>query len=653
MASKSGVKIVKSSGDLAVFDPNVITTECVEAGIEFWTAADAALAVSKGIYDGISTKDIQERLEKVLLETSPEAAERYRRFHSMLVRTSRNTIESFDRKRIASSLMKETKLPKELAENVAKESEEELRRVKLDFISAPLIREVVNVKLLEHGFEDARADYTRLGIPVFDASQLVEAGAAGEGKSPQVMHKLMADNVLREYTLLKVLPLHQADAHMRGEIHIHALECFVTKPYSFCHNLRYFFQTGLVSDSLEERVTTGPAKRPEVAILHVAQLLQDAQSHFSGPQRIEHFNYFLAPYLEGLKPEEVMQLAQSFVYEMSQRRVMSEICIDYFCPDSIGDLKAVKAGGTVKGKYRDYKDEARAFADALTQVYLKGDHKGRAFLYPKAIYSIKKEGKDDKAFMSLVHKLALKYGTPTFAVLDGEEPNQGTLQAVTLNMPRIAYESGEEGKFYEILDDRLAMAREVIMVKRDVIKRRLEQGMLPFLSQTIGDAPYYSLDEVLHTIAFLGINEAAKAQVGAELHESNDAWRFGLQVMRHIYKVLQEWTEETQLKWALTESNEDTARRLAKLDYGQFSDRSLIGDPENPSYTGACFLSSEAELSPLRKLQVEGAFHPYCRVIAQAEVTAKSASTLFDFSKKILEDTEVKRWRYLAREVKA
>ena len=38
---------------------------------------------------------------------------------------------------------------------------------------APLIRELVNAKLLEHGLEDIRRQHTRLGMPIYDVEQLI------------------------------------------------------------------------------------------------------------------------------------------------------------------------------------------------------------------------------------------------------------------------------------------------------------------------------------------------------------------------------------------------------------------------------------------------------------------------------------------------
>jgi ribonucleoside-triphosphate reductase len=239
----------------------------------------------------------------------------------LTVRTSRNTLEGFDRNKIVKSLIKETGIPKDVAEEIALEVEETIKRLKLKFISAPLIREIVNVKLLERGLEDARANYTRLGLPVYDATQIIERGIrenANLQHNPETIHKLVADWVMKEYALLKALPLHLADAHMRGEIHIHDLEYFATRPYCFQHDLRWFLKNGLKVDGTgENTAVAGPAKNAEVAILHAAKALAAAQTNFAGGQGLDFFNVWLAPYMAGKSYKEIKQLAQMFIYEMS------------------------------------------------------------------------------------------------------------------------------------------------------------------------------------------------------------------------------------------------------------------------------------------------------------------------------------------------
>ncbi len=254
-------------------------------------------------------------------ETSAELKSIDHNKEFLMVRTSKNTIERFDREKIVRSLIKETGLDRKTAEEIALEVEETVRRSRIRFISAPLIREIVNVKLLERGLERERANYTRLGLPVYDVTQIIEKGVrenANLQHNPETIHKLVADWVMKEYALLKVLPLHLADAHMRGEIHIHDLEYFATRPYCFQHDLRWFLKNGLKVDGTgENTAVAGPAKHPEVAILHAAKALAAAQTNFAGGQGLDFFNVWLAPYMQGLSYERIKQLAQMFIYEMS------------------------------------------------------------------------------------------------------------------------------------------------------------------------------------------------------------------------------------------------------------------------------------------------------------------------------------------------
>jgi ribonucleoside-triphosphate reductase len=186
------------------------------------------------------------RVEKVKAFYEKEKSTR-----NIVVRTSRNEIELFDRKKIVESLIREAGVDRKIAEEIAVDVENGIRMLDLEFISAPLIREIVNVKLLEMGLENERKSYTRLGLPVYDVTSLIERGSnenANLQHNPETIHKLVADCVMKEYALLRILPTELADAHMRGEIHIHDLEYFATRPYCFQHDLRWFLRHGLKVD---------------------------------------------------------------------------------------------------------------------------------------------------------------------------------------------------------------------------------------------------------------------------------------------------------------------------------------------------------------------------------------------------------------------
>jgi len=616
-----------------------------------------------------------------------------------MVRTSQNTIEKFDKNKIVNSLIKETGISKELAEEIAKDVENIILRLNLKYISAPLIREIVNVKLLERGLEKERLNYTRLGVPVYDVTNIIEKGVrenANLQHNPETIHKLVADWVMKEYVLTKILPIHLADAHMRGEIHIHDLEYFATRPYCFQHDLRWFLKNGLKVDGTgENTAVAGPAKHAEVAILHAAKALAAAQTNFAGGQGLDFFNVWLAPYLAGKSYEEIKQLAQMFIYEMSQmyvarggQTVFSDIDIEYGVPKICEDLPAVLPGGVVKENvtYGDFEEEAILFAKALTEVYLEGDYVGKPFFFPKPNYKIrkecfKKEGFDE--FMILVHKCVAKFGTPYFLNLiadympdnvfaqccrlilapdskDWEDfkngcMRTGSLQVVTINLPRIAYEAnGDDEKLFELLEERMKLAREVIEIKEEVIRKRMEQGALPFLTQDVNGEPYYRLDKVVRSIGFVGLNEMLKAHIDEELHESKYAWKFGLEVIKRMLDITIEWTEETGVRWVITQTPaESAAHRLALLDLREFNGKAIVqGDRKTGAvyYTNSSHVRVSADIPLFERLKIEGSFHPLCNGGMMAHVwigeSYPNPELLWELTKKIVNKTLVGYWAY-------
>jgi DNA-binding transcriptional ArsR family regulator len=89
------------------------------------------------------------------------------------VRTSRHTMEEFNPDKILQSLIREAGMPVELAKRITDEAEARISKFQTAYLTAPLIREIVNTLLIEHGYEEYRHKLTRLGLPVFDVTELV------------------------------------------------------------------------------------------------------------------------------------------------------------------------------------------------------------------------------------------------------------------------------------------------------------------------------------------------------------------------------------------------------------------------------------------------------------------------------------------------
>jgi len=575
------------------------------------------------------------------------------------VRTSKLQFEDFNIEKIVDSLVRETRIPRNLAIEIAMHVAEKIIKLKLEFLSAPLIRELVNVTLLEFGLEEARRKYTRVGMPVYDVGRLISVGDrenANLQHQPETTHKLAADQLFIEYALLS-MPSHLADAHMSGLIHIHDLEYFmIGRPFCAGHDLRFFLRRGLIVDG--EGVHTSvakPAKHPEVAILHAAKFLAAMQTHFAGGQGYDLFNVFLAPYVKGLSYNEMKQMAQMFVYEMSQmyvarggQTVFSSIAVEPSVPKIVEDLPAVLPGGVMKEgiTYGDFIDEAEMFFNAIVDVYLEGDGWGKPFNFPKLEVKLRRSflKEYEESYMH-VAALAAKFGTPyflnmcpdympeechsqccrlIFSATESTEDEEdfingrmrlGCLHYTTVNLPRIAYEAkGDDELLFELLEERMELAKESLLLRREIVKEALESGRLPLLAMDCDGGPYLPIDRLWLNIGFVGLNEMLKAHIDEELHESPYAWRFGLKVIAYMRDVTQKFMEETGLRWAVLQTPaESAAHRLALLDLKEFGEKAVVqGDRKTGAvyYTNSSHIRPGANVPVFQRIHVESSFHP-------------------------------------------
>lgn len=614
------------------------------------------------------------------------------------VRTSKTLLEQFDRKKIVDSLIEETTLDGAAAEKIAKEVEDEIGKLELEYVTAPLIREIANVRLLEHGHERERAMYTRLGMPVYDVKGLIGRGSKENANlqyNPESVHKLMADQIAREYALIDLIPKELADAHMAGQIHIHDLDYFI-RPFCFSHDIRFFLKNGFKADGVGNHTAiAGPAKRPEVAFLHAAKVLAASQTNCAGGQGFSYFNTFLAPYVAGLDYKKVKQLAQMFIYELSQmyvarggQVVFSSIDADMEVPKQFRDIPAVMPEGKTKDRttYSDFEDETNMLFNALTDVYLGGDYIGKPFNFPKFEVQVYPDnirtGKNEEDMIK-VSKLAAKFGTPYYIVnqpympefacyqccsflmpLDESSTEEdvadgtirgGGLHVVTINLPQIAYEAkGDEAKLFELLGDRMEKAKKVLLLKREIIKRNLKNNLLPFMNQKIGrgDERYLEVDKQSYIIGLVGMNEMMKAHTGKEIHETPDTWKFSLKVMNRMRDIVAEFRDETKLNFALARTPaESCSYRLAQIDRRRYPEKAVTnGNDDSAYYTNSFHVRPSANIPLWERLKLEGAFHALTDGGAMTHVWLSeqnpSPDGIFDMTKKIATQTAIQYFSF-------
>ncbi|MGQ9680511.1 MAG: anaerobic ribonucleoside-triphosphate reductase [Candidatus Bathyarchaeia archaeon] len=582
-----------------------------------------------------------------------------------MVRTTDGYLVPWDKKRIVEQLHEETQLAKTMfdldpindgyAEKIADEIERRIRVMKPKFVSGPFIREVVNNLLIEWSdekpeFQIYRNVLTRVGAPVYDA-YLIDTGLGWEARenanlqpNPETVHKKKADRLSKEEYLL-LLPPNLAIAHHQGDIHIHTLEYFGSRPFCQDWDLRYFLYYGLLPDGTGFRSSVaGPAKQPEVAILHSVKVLAAGQTNFSGGQGFMYYTMFLAPFMRGLPYKEVKQLAQMMFYELTQtyvtrggQLVFSNIQLPMGVPDIWKNVPVVMKGKVGPDVYGNYEDEVQTFFRAITEVASEGDYWGKPFNFPKNENYVSPEffkPEYDDLWM-LVHKSVSRFGAPYFDNMlpvyrgyghgiscyqccayqfaatpesdplfkeklmfeDGAHFSMGGWQVVSLNMPRFAYKAnGNYEKLLEAAKKNMRLAVEVFKAKKLWMERAIEGNLIPFATQTPRDPktgkkapPAVDFEELVYVIGVVGVNEMVQFFTGKQLHEDPDAVRLALRLLLDMEKYRRGLEMQTGMKIMLARTPaESTAQTFAIADlvspeYRKYAKQVVKGDLEQVS----------------------------------------------------------------------
>jgi len=576
---------------------------------------------------------------------------------NLFVRTSEETISDWDRSRIVDALMRETMIDQDSAVSISKGVEDLIIKSGIKVVTAPLIRELVNAKLIERGHESVRRMHTRLGMPIYDVSNLIfyrNKENANVPHGPEATNLTLAERIKKEYALLSVFSQDVADAHMNGDIHLHDLG-FIDRPYCSGQSLEYIKKFGL---NLPHSLSMArPAKHPEVLLAHLVKFAAALQSNFAGAIGWDAINIFFAPYLEGMSDNEVKQLAQMLIFEFSQQAVarggqaiFTDVNLYWEIPKHFVDVPAIGPSGVFTGKtYGEYEKEAQRFVWKLFEVFKEGDGAGRPFFFPKPLVHItekffKTEGHKD--FLDHISDVAsdkgntyfvfdrgetakiseccrLSFKLDEFDLLDAREPwrmRYCALQNVSLNLPRIAYTAkGDDTRLFNLITDRFMLAVRAHKEKRAFIERLLsagEDGPLALLTMMRDGMPYLRMNRASHLVGMVGLNEMVQIHSGEEMHESKKALKFGLKIMAHLKLLADKIKSQENMRLVLEQTPaESTSYRFAKLDLHHLSPASgrvVKGDISSGEvyYTNSTHLNVSAPMNPIERVTNEGLFHP-------------------------------------------
>ena len=686
------IYVIKNDGIREKFSYEKLIKSCIMINIPLGLAEKIAYKVSKEAHEDITTKEIKNIIYELLKKENTNLADKYYNYNTLKVRTARDTIEPFDKSKITNTLIQETQTTPKLAEKIANDVYKELRKLELDYLTAPIIREMVNTKLTENGLESLRRKYTRLGMPVYNITNLIENGNKDNANmmhNPETIHKYVADESLKQYTLLNILPHHLADAHMNGTVHIHDLEFFAGRPINCLqHDLRQFIKYGLKVDGTGDHTSVaGSPNHIETLMNHSGEIMLAAQQNMSGGQSMSLWNVFVAPFAAGLPYDKIKQSVEMLIFNLNMAYAarggqvpFTSVGLEFTVPDFLKNEPAYGPGGKVVGVYGDFEQEVRLLQRAFTEALIKGDSEGKPHLFPNTIYYLRKECLTPEFTEDIdrVHYLSAKFGTAYFVNMlpkymgthanymgcrtrlsdnwtgDWEQDclRTGNLAYVTMNLPRIGYNARDENEIFDYLDDYMNIVEEVLLIRRErALKCLNDYKLLPFLTQKMGEDPYYQVDNSTLSFGFVGLNEMLLAQTGAGL-EDPESNKLGMKVIQHINDRADQLKKETGFRWGVIQTPaESTAYRFATMDREKYPDQVICNGDSNASYyTNSSHVPVDTAMSLPEKIKIESEYHPLTQgghiFHAFMGESYSDPDSLMSLTNKIARKTDIGFWAY-------
>jgi ribonucleoside-triphosphate reductase len=332
------------------------------------------------------------------------------------------------------------------------------------------------------------------------------------------------------------------------------------------------------------------------------------QGESAGAQAFSNFDTLLAPFVryDNLDYEQVKQALQEFVFNMNvPTRVgfqtpFSNITMDLTVPSYYAQQSVIIGGELKEETYGQFQAEMDMINKAFFEVMMQGDNSGRVFTFPIPTYNITKDFDWDNKNLDGLWEMSAKYGIPYFSNfinsdmnpedarsmccrlridnreleyrgggLFGSNPLTGSIGVVTLNLPRLAYMAKSKREFFNLLEERMILAKNSLEIKRKLLERLTDANLYPYTKFYLRDIKsrfgvYWK--NHFSTIGLIGMNEACHNLTGEGI-ESKTGKSLAVETMNFMRKQIAQFQAETGNNYNLEATpGEGTSHRLARMD---------------------------------------------------------------------------------------
>ena len=502
-------------------------------------------------------------------------------------------------------------------------------------------------------------DDSILGLLDKSNEDVLNENSNKNGQLASTQRDLMAGEVSKDIARRKLIPAHIVQAHDEGVLHYHDMD-YAIQPIHNCMliNLEDMLNNGTV---INNKLVESPKSFATACTVTTQIIAQIASGQYGGNSiTIKHIAPFLRvsynKYFDKYKEKYSLEMAHELAEDRMLEELKSGIQTIRYQLSTLHTSNGQSPFSTIYLEIEEggeFEREEALICEEMIVQRLEGmkNYKGQEIgeEFPKLVYLLDEHNCLEGGKYDYITKLAAKCNTKRLVPdyqsakimrknYDGEtfppmgcrshlsnwkdengnykwygRFNQGV---VSLNLVQVALTANKDmDKFWEVLDERLSLCREALMVRHNLLLGT-SSDISPIHWQHGGIARLEKgekIDSLLKdgystlSLGYVGIYEMTQAMLGVS-HTTKEGEEFALKVMNHLKDACDSWKKETGLGFGLYGTpGESLTSRFCRIDKQKFGEIRNVTD--RMYYTNSYHVHVTEEIDAFEKLKFESQFH--------------------------------------------
>ena len=502
-------------------------------------------------------------------------------------------------------------------------------------------------------------DDSILGLLDKSNEDVLNENSNKNGQLASTQRDLMAGEVSKDIARRKLIPAHIVQAHDEGVLHYHDMD-YAIQPIHNCMliNLEDMLTNGTV---INNKLVESPKSFATACTVTTQIIAQIASGQYGGNSiTIKHIAPFLRvsynKYFDKYKEKYSLEMAHELAEDRMLEELKSGIQTIRYQLSTLHTSNGQSPFSTIYLEIEEggeFEREEALICEEMILQRLEGmkNYRGQEIgeEFPKLVYLLDEHNCLEGGKYDYITKLAAKCNTKRLVPdyqsakimrrnYDGEtfppmgcrshlsnwkdengnykwygRFNQGV---VSLNLVQVALTANKDmDKFWEVLDERLSLCREALMVRHNLLLGT-SSDISPIHWQHGGIARLEKgekIDSLLKdgystlSLGYVGIYEMTQAMLGVS-HTTKEGEEFALKVMNHLKDACDSWKKETGLGFGLYGTpGESLTSRFCRIDKQKFGEIENVTD--RMYYTNSYHVHVTEEIDAFEKLKFESQFH--------------------------------------------